>query len=378
MGRIPAASTSACLPALTPAPFPASTDTTEPGTLLGPFDGRVVDAQSSRPVPGALVWVAWRFCKGTSVCLPAGTETASVETDADGRYVVPRLAHFPGAVRLDGVTLIVYKRGYTGYRSDRVFDDHVTGSALPRRDFAQAKNDVRLDRYPEGGSHSMHLAFLGGSGALRSALRAEALQASLDGAAAPVAQLPLDATSLLTVEELKQITGGVDETTVERLEDRPRTPRYDSAHFRATGRGEEFDAAFRVVLGDTAADTERTYEDLLAELPGAQSIDPVPPGLGLRAARGRAGDGDVGIIGLLILDRVQRTTLLFTCGTALCRNPEMIDAIARKVVARLPRIAHPAPDADSKRSSGKPDAKPAPKPNPEEEPMKLREPGLRR
>jgi hypothetical protein len=359
-----------CLPALTPAPFAASADTTEPGSLLGPFDGKVTDAQAGRPVSGALVWVSWRFCEGTNVCMPAGTETWNGETDADGRYTVPKLTRFPGAVRLDGVTLIVYKRGYFGYRSDRVHDDHAAGGSLPRRDFAQTRNQVRLEHFPEGASHAAHLAFVGGSGALRAALRAEALQAGLDAAAAPTGALPLDATALLSIEELRQITGGVDEMMVDRLEDRPRSTRYDSAHFRAQGRGEEFDAAFRVALHDTAADADKDFEAQLAEMPGGRALDPAPPGLGTRVARGRDGDAETGILGLLVLDRAQRTTVLFTCGVGLCHDTDALDAIARKVIARLPRVAHPEPMP----AQPKPEPKQAPKQ--EEEGFKLREPGL--
>jgi hypothetical protein len=369
-----------CIPALAPAPFPAASDTTEPGTLVGPFSGRVSDGQSGRPIPGALVWVSWRFCKGASVCQPAGTATASTETDADGRYLVPRLARLPGPVRLDGVTLIVYKRGYTGYRSDRIFDEQAPGGATPRGDFAQLRNLVRMEVFPEAGSHAAHVLFLGGSGALRAALRPEALQAGIDAAHAsgPASAAPLDATTLLSVEELRQVTGAVDEIEVVRLEDRPRTARYDSAHFKASSGGEESDAALRVFLGDSTAEVERTYEELYAELPAAEGIEPAPPGLGVRAARGRDGDGNRGILGLLVLDRAQRATVILTCGVARCRNHEMLETLARKVVARLGRVAHPPPQPPGRAPAASPPPR-APEPEPADGGgMKLREPGLHR
>jgi hypothetical protein len=335
----------------------------------------VTDAQAGRPIAGAVVWVSWRFCEGTSVCIPAGTDTWSGETDADGRYVVPRLTRFPGAVRLDGLTLVVYKRGFVVYRSDRILltraDETKEDVTVPRRDFAQTQNVVRLERFPENGSHAEHLAFAGGSGALRAAMRAEALQASLDSASTPNAPAALDATALLSVEELRQISGSLDEMLIDRLDDRPRTVRYDSAHFRAQGRGEEFDAAFRVTLFDTAGDADKDYEAQLAELPHGQALDPVPTGLGTRAARGQDGDSETGIVGLLVLDRAQRATILFTCGVGLCHGNEAIEAIARKVIGRLPRVAHPAPEP--KRAPEHPMAKPE-----EPEGLKLREPELRR
>jgi hypothetical protein len=368
-------SAGACTPTLATAPFPASADTTEPGTLLGPFEGRVTDGQANRPIPGALVWVSWRFCEGHNVCIPAGTDTFTGETDADGRYLVPRLTRFPGAVRLDGVTLVVYKRGYVAYRSDRLRDESAPGGAISRNDFAQTRNQVKLERFPDGGSHAEHLAFVGGSGALRAALRAEALQAGLDAASGSSTAVPLDATALLSVEELRQITGSLDELMVDRLEDRPRTPRYDSAHFRAQGRGEEFDAAFRISLFDLPADAEKDFTAQLADLPNAQALEPTPQGLGTRAARGRDGDADSGIAGLLIVDRGQRATVLVTCGVGLCRNTDAIDAIARKLLSRLPHVAHPPPQP---RPVEKAPDKPSEKPPEKQEGLKLREPGLHR
>ncbi len=358
-----------CLPTLAPARFPARSDTTEPGTLVGPFDGRVVDSQSGRPLSGAVVWVSWRFCRGSAVCLPAGNETWSGETDADGRYEAPRLRSFPGAVRLDGVTLVIYKRGYLGYRSDRLFE-----AGLPRRDFAQSRNDVRLERYPESTSHTEHLAFLGGGGALRAALRAEALQASLESGSAIGSAAALDAATLLSVEELRQSTGAKDDFGTERLSDRPRTARYDSIHFRSVGRGEEADAAFRVFLADSESEAEQTYEELASKLPNGRALDPAPVGLGARAATGRDGADDRVLFGLLILDRVNRANVLFSCGSSLCPTEMELQAMAKKVVSRLSRVGRgplPAPVEPEQPV----ESQPAPKP--EEPAMKLRQPELR-
>jgi hypothetical protein len=162
-----------------------------------------------------------------------------------------------------------------------------------------------------------------------------------------------------------------------RLEDRPRTPRYDSAHFKASSGGEESDAALRVFLGDSSAEVERTYEELYGELPAAEAVEPVPPGLGVRAARGRDGDGNRGILGLLVLDRGQRATVLLTCGVARCRTHEMLETLARKVVARLARVAHPPAQPSSNGTPGANAPRPA-EPEAADPGLKLREPGLRR
>src|SRR3954468_10251066 len=44
-----------CAPAIAEAPFPSRADTVMPGNLLGPFDGRVVDAANGKPIAGAIV-----------------------------------------------------------------------------------------------------------------------------------------------------------------------------------------------------------------------------------------------------------------------------------------------------------------------------------
>lgn len=355
-------------PRLSPASFPARADTTEPGTLLGPFDGQVMDGGSTHPIAGAIVWVSYAFCRGDRVCTPAGTYVWSGETDTDGRYSVPVLEHFPGAVRLDRVTLIVYKRGYIGYRSDRYFE-----GGLPRHDFAQRHNEVRLERFAEGISHAEHLAFLGGSGALRAALRSEALQVSVETSGTGTS-VPFDASELLSIEEIRQATGSTDDFTTERLPDRPRTARYDSLHFKSNTRGEEGDVAMRVFLYDTPAEAEKDYEDFAPSLPNAKAVDPVPEGLGQRLALAKDGEGDRTIYGLISLDRAQHAVLLLTCGVALCDDPLDIQAIAKKALSRLPRTGRgPLPD-------NAPGTKvaPAEKPEEPEQKFKLREPELKR
>ncbi len=352
-----------CLPQVRPAPFPESSDTTLAGSLLGPFDGRVLDAQSGRPIPGSLVWVAWRFCRGETFCVPAGTETWSGETDADGHYLTSGLRHFPGSVRLDHVTVVVYRRGFLGYRSDRYFD-----GALPRRDFSQQRNQVKLERFPENASHAEHLAFLGGSGALRTALRAEALHVSVEAAGNDAPAAPLDASALLSIEELRQVTGVADDYVTERLVDKPRSARYDSVHFKSTTRGEEADAALRVVIADSDSEIEKNFEEIAPQLPNGKAVDPVPPGLGARAAIGQQGEGDEAIFGVVALSRRDRAVVLVTCGAALCPSQIEVVELVRKVIARLPRVGRgPLPTNPT-----------SPTATPEPEPMKLEQRGLHR
>ena len=157
-----------------------------PGDLLGAFDGQVVDAQSGKPLAGAIVQASWAFEIGRGLTAPAGGAVATVATDNDGRYLVERLCDLPSArARIAGVTLVVYERGYVAYRSDRVFDNAL-GGARARSDFSQHNNDVKLERWSSALSHVKHVRFVGGSGALKRALGSEVVEASLELTAGPL------------------------------------------------------------------------------------------------------------------------------------------------------------------------------------------------
>src|SRR4051794_34162360 len=159
-----------CAPAIAQAPFSARPDTVMPGDLLGEFDGQVLDAQSGKPVTGAIVQASWAFETGRGLTAPAGGAVVTVATDADGRYLIERLGDLPSSrARIVGVTLVVYERGYVAYRSDRVFDNGA-GGARARTDFSQHNNLVKLDRWSGALSHVKHVRFVGGSGPLKHAL----------------------------------------------------------------------------------------------------------------------------------------------------------------------------------------------------------------
>ena len=88
---------------------------------------------------------------------PVAAPWALVETDADGRYRIGRLADPPASTRLTRFTVVIYKRGYVAYRSDRRFDDFG-----PRTDFTQTHHEVRLERWRSDISHVRHLRYIGG------------------------------------------------------------------------------------------------------------------------------------------------------------------------------------------------------------------------
>jgi hypothetical protein len=352
------------------APFALRPDTVEPGDLRGPFDGRVLDASTGRPIAGALVYASWGFEIGRGLVAPAGAVTATAESGSDGSYQVRALDTWPGQrTRAVSFTLIIYKPGYVAYRSDRRFDD-----LAPRRDFVQHANVARLERQPVGISHVRHVRFVGGGGALRRALAGEAVQASLElaaparaEAAPPVGEAALDAGPLLSEDELRAVTGYRGTFVVERLSDLPQSSSYDSKHFRAEGKPESFDAALRVWRVEPAAAAAR-YATLEKEVPHAEPRDEA----GDHSLRGRDGR----ILAAAALERERGLVVELTCGVDLCRDAEQVVALMRRVLARAERIGRAAEPAPSPPPPE--EAPPTKEPEPEEQPFRLRPPALHR
>jgi hypothetical protein len=329
-----------CGPLVERAPFSYRPDTMAPGDLLGPFEGLVVDAETDRPIPGAVVAGSWAFERGSGLTGPAGAYEVSTETGADGRYTISGLEALPAGatMRVRRFSLIVYQKGYVGWRSDRRFPE---GS--PRRDFSQRSNRVRLEKWRDGLSHEKHVVFLGGGAAVRTALLPEVQAAALElegqkpatgqeGAPAPGAPALLDATPLLSVDEVRGVTGYVGEFDVGRLTDLPRTEFYDSRHFKARGQPESFDVALRVWRLPTAG-AEAQFRKLLGELPGATAGTEV----GDASLRARAGD----VLGLAFLLRERGVVASLSCGVGQCPEPALVLRLAKLVESHVPDFLNP-------------------------------------
>jgi hypothetical protein len=338
-----------CAPIVDRAAFPDRPDSLRPGDLLGPFDGLVLDSETERPVGGATVAASWAFERGIGLVGPLGSHEVVVETGADGRYRIPTLGDLPsgGSTRVRRFTLIVYHRGHVGWRSDRRFPD---GGA--RHDFSQRGNRVRLEKWQPAFSHLKHLVFLGGGDAIRTATAWEVQPASLEleGAApgSPAAggggqaagPKPLDASPLLSEEEVRGVTGYPGKFEVGKLADLPSTEFYDSRHFKAGGKPESYDVALRVWRLGTAG-AEAQYRKLLTQLPGAKTADEI----GDASLRAKTAD----VTGVAFLLRDRGAVVSVTCGIAQCPDPEMVLRLAKLVeshLSELPALPTTEPKAE--------------------------------
>jgi hypothetical protein len=366
-----AITTAACGPIIEQASFPMRPDTTTPGDLLGPYDGTITDGESEKPVSGALVVATWIFERGVGLVGPDGAVQRESETDADGKYSIARLENMPGGLstRVTSFTLVVYKRGYVGYRSDRFFSD-----GARRTDFAQHGNLVRLERFGDEMSHARHLAFIGGPQPVRKAAawEVELATAELEGtrkpgrrAPEPVALPPpmLDIWALLRDSDIRQATNFKGDFEEERLTDLPRTNFYDSHHFKAVGQPEKYDVALRV-WRLPKAEAEAQYKKLLETLPEAKEQNEIAT-KSLRA-------GTEQILAIAWYDEPRGVVAQLTCGTSQCADHAATVKLGRIVEDRLDawiggRLAAPKPKTEEDVGE-----------KPEEKPLQLKPPELKR
>ena len=342
------------------ATFRARPDGVAAGSLRGPFTGRVIDATTRAPVAGAMVYVSWSLVRGEGLTVAAGSKEAVVSTDATGHYVVPELAApprpevqqfcedrprdrrvvpappidaVPEGARLADVRVVIYKRGYIGYRSDRRFDDFGA-----RRDFAQQDHVVHLERWRPEASHARHLRFLGGGGAIAAVTAWEAGDAiaELDPGRAPIQGLPgsadgpyLVAAQLLTAEDITARTRYDGKFETGPLGDEPDTSSYSSQHFKALGRGEAWDIAIRMWRLGPAAAVDR-YDELRTGLPDVEETDEI----GSRSLRAIEQD----IYGVAFLDGQRGIVVLITCGKSQCSSTEDVAALGTIIHRRIKEL----------------------------------------
>ncbi len=326
----------ACTPYVYQADFPLRSDTVRKGDVLGPFTGRVVDAGTGKPVSGALVYASWEFVRGVGFVVPGGAQTWTGTTDSDGQYSIPRLAELPGGMSraVARIRIVIYKRGFVAYRSDRVFPGD-----SKRYDFRQLENVATLERWSPELSHADHLRFIGGDGPLAKAASWEVQVAVAEIEGRPTettaAKRPaatgdlLDASDLLDEDDLEDVTGFEGSFTVSRLKDVARSPHYDSRHFRAEGKDQRFDAAFRVWKLGTA-DAAKHYKKLLSAYPNAKPTDE----LGDRSFRSY----NKAISALVWLSNKQGVVVSLTCGRELCKDWKKVRKLADLIQSRLDRL----------------------------------------
>jgi hypothetical protein len=312
-------------------------DSPKPGVLAGPFDGKVSDASTGDPVAGALVYGSWTYQDGGAAGQPAGFRESVASTDSNGRYVLKK-PEAPPASKLVNFHLVIYKRGYVAYRSDRRFSD-----LGPKFDFAQRHNQAVLQRWHSELSHARHLRYVGGGAAIAALTAWEIDEAAselsgnrnLTGTGissdlmSSLADDRLIAAQLLGGEEIKTITGYDGSFESGPLNDEASTDTYSSQHFKALGQPEVYDVALRLWRLD-AAGAQKRFSELADSLPSVVERRDIADRSFL------AVEGD--IQGYAFMDGRRGLVVLITCGKGQCSKVENLIDIAKKVYANVEAV----------------------------------------
>ena len=116
----------------------------------GDYRGKVVDAETDKPVEGAVVLVEWVAVKG----MPGMTHSESVKvietvTDKKGNFIIAGASD-------DTPHVTVYKKGYVAWNSKYIFPDY-----KKRTDFKWKSGHVyRLKRFGKGYSYIDHESYI--------------------------------------------------------------------------------------------------------------------------------------------------------------------------------------------------------------------------
>ena len=295
-------------------------DSVKLGKLSGPFDGVVTDAITKTPINSALIYVAWTYSKDDNPLSSNHLNEHLTSTDSRGYYFVPMSA-LSSDKTITNVHLIVYKRGYVAYRSDRRFSDF-----KPRFDFAQRANRVLLNPWHDELSHKKHLRYIG-EGKLLKTLTAWEIPKPLESNTKDKSSnSSVQISQLLKIHDITSITHYQGSFESGPLGNTPNTTNYSSIHFRAVGKPESFDVALRI-WNNTLPVITKQYEEFKQKFMNAtETIDQNNRSMTIISKN---------IYGITYLDETKSTLFLLTCGTSQCKSLKQTQQLRQAIQKRL-------------------------------------------
>jgi hypothetical protein len=327
-----------CSPLVRDAPFSGALHHVADTSLLGPFDGQIVDAVTNEPLRDTTIVGVWSYDRGDGLVAPYGSETVTVTTDRAGRYRVPEApAEIRGrTVKLVAFTLVAYKRGYVGYRSDVPYD------AGKRPEFVARHNRIALRKWDSRDSHAEHLLALAPPPEIEKLADWERTDANLDlfrahtgevktdpgGPTEPQLQL-LDARALLPPEDVRRRTGFADAFEVKDLGDLAHTHFYHGVHLHAVGREETWDVGLRV-WSDPPGGLDPVIETFEATLPGVTPSGEITSETWVFESEA--------VRAIAFVDRERKVAVLLTCGGMQCIDIDTTIILGRHVHDRLDKM----------------------------------------
>ncbi|GEM_PF-815513 len=119
----------------------------------GKIIGTVVDAETGKPIEGAVVSVKWTETKGFGLTHTELYKAAETVTDRDGKFRLEGVGVFN--ISVNPPRVVVYKKGYVAWMNDFIFPNYEK-----RTDFKWQGNYVlKLKRFKRKYSHSRHISF---------------------------------------------------------------------------------------------------------------------------------------------------------------------------------------------------------------------------
>lgn len=114
--------------------------------------GTVVDAETGKPIEGAVVLAEWTKTKGIGLTSTESYKVVEVVTDKDGKFSVSGVSAFFVTPHLT-----IYKKGYVAWNNEFIFPDY-----KKRTDFKwQSGHVFRLEQFKENVySHKEHVMFI--------------------------------------------------------------------------------------------------------------------------------------------------------------------------------------------------------------------------
>jgi hypothetical protein len=132
---------------------------------IGPRSGRVVDAETGKPIEGAVVVYVWRF--SDFLTLPGGIAAfCEIITDKDGKYFIPG-RRVKKELVFEGVcpeSVVIYKDNYAAYKVYYTYGKPPVGRSFgypgEQQEYQKQDNLVRLQPWKTGQSHRDHVDYV--------------------------------------------------------------------------------------------------------------------------------------------------------------------------------------------------------------------------
>lgn len=121
-------------------------------SLLKSISGMVADAETGKPIEGAVVLAEWTRRVGIGDYHTVSVRVGETFTDKEGKFWTSGPIH-PFA---DPPSVTVYKKGYVAWNNKFIFPDYAH-----RKQSQDMYGKIRLDHFKENYSHNKHTLFIG-------------------------------------------------------------------------------------------------------------------------------------------------------------------------------------------------------------------------